>query len=237
MYLIILGLIPVFEILARVHRHLPLVASFFLWLLVQFFGLHFQGNPWTGEGWFLNPFAWQFCFMLGYSFVLGRLSTPKWKQPFLLALSVFFLLLGLFFSLQTLVDLSPELVIFQKIILPPEAKTNLVAVRMVHFLCLAYVVLSFLNPYRSHLDKGIGGIFIRIGRQSLATFVMSIIAAELAGFVLMGFGTGIFVTAIINLFGFLTLVFTAEIMAFVKREPWDKASFKGRITNTISHPK
>lgn len=109
MYIVILALLPVFEIFGRLHRHLPLIISAILWAGVQLFGFNLSGNPWTGDVWFLNPFAWQFCFMLGYSFGLKRLSVPAWNQKYLVGVSGIVLFVGVIFSFQLLVDAIPAL--------------------------------------------------------------------------------------------------------------------------------
>ncbi len=226
MYIVILALLPVMEALGRLYRHLPVLASASLWGWVHVMGLNFSGNPWTEDGWFLNPFAWQFCFMLGYSFGLKRLVRPARRQRSMVALCVLVLLLGVVFSFQPLVNAIPGLRDIQAILVPEDAKTNLSPVRLLHFLCLAYLVLGWIDPFSDRLDRGFGAPIVLIGQQSLATFVMSIIAAELGGFILQFAGTGAFVTLGVNVFGFSVLLVTAVVMNFVKREPQSKSNGK-----------
>lgn len=222
MYLVILALLPIFEALALLHRNLPLAASAVLWAGVQIFGLALPGNPWTGEVWFLNPFGWQFCFMLGFSFANGWLPAPRWGRRGLLAVAIVICLVAFPLSFQPLVDQFENLRAIQAVILPASAKTDLAAVRIIHFLALAYVTLSLVAPYATRLDRGPGAPFVRIGRQSLAAFVASIVAAEVGGFVLMVSGTGAAVTAAVNLAGFLAIFATATIVGWSKREPWSR---------------
>ncbi len=117
----------------------------------------------------------------------------------------------------------------QALVVPEDAKTNLAAVRLVHFLCLAYLVLGCVTPFAHRLNQGLGSPIVRIGQQSLATFVMSIAAAEIGGFLLQLFGTGFLATLGVNFFGFSVLLGTAWMMAFVKREPWSKSYAKRDI--------
>ncbi len=49
MYIVILALLPLLEILGRLHRHLPLIGSASLWASTHLFGLNLSGNPWTGD--------------------------------------------------------------------------------------------------------------------------------------------------------------------------------------------
>jgi hypothetical protein len=230
MYIVILALLPLMEAFARVHHHLPLMISAFLWLVVHAVGVNLSGNPWTGDVWFLNPFAWQFCFMLGYSFGLKRLSPPAWHQKFFVGMSIFVLFVGVIFSFQLLVDAFPTLRNIQAILVPEDAKTNLSPARLLHFLCLAYLVLGWIDPFSNRLNRGLGSPIVLIGQQSLATFVMSIVAAEIGGFVFQFAGTGVFVTIGVNLFGFCILLGTAALMNFVKREPWARSYAKRDMT-------
>jgi hypothetical protein len=59
---------------------------------------------------------------------------------------------------------------------------------------------------------------------------MSIVAAEIGGFVFQFAGTGVFVTIGVNLFGFSILLGTAALMNFVKREPWARSYAKRDMT-------
>lgn len=220
MYMVILILLPVAEFLTRWHSWLPLLASFLLWLGVQIFGFNLSGNPWAEDGWFLNPFAWQFCFMLGYSFGLKRLKPPALGRPFLMVVASFFLLISFFFSYQPLVDTFFILREVQELILPAQAKTNLAPIRMVHFLVLAYVIVSLVTPYAMRLDQGLSAPFVMIGRQSLAAFVASILCAEICGFLLQVWGRGASAMMAINLIGLVTLLITARLVSWFKREPW-----------------
>jgi len=229
MYVGILALLPLMEILSRAHRYLPLMASAGLWVGVHLVGFNFSGNPWTGDVWFLNPFAWQFCFMLGYSFGLKRIYAPPWRQTRFIGAAIGVLIIGFLFSFQPLVDSVPALRHLQAWLVPEDAKTNLAPSRLLHFLCLAYLVLGWIDPFADRLDRGVGAWIVRIGQQSLATFVMSIVAAQLCGFVFQFAGAGFFVTFGVNVFGFSILLGTASIMNFIKREPWSKPHTKREL--------
>ena len=226
MYIVILALLPLIEIFGHVHRHLPLIVSAILWVGVQLIGFNLSGNPWTGDVWFLNPFAWQFCFMLGYSFGLKRLSVPLLHQTHLVGVSMIVLIVGVIFSFQLLVDAIPALRHIQSILVPADAKTNLAPIRLLHFLCLAYLVLGVVDPFANRLNRGLGAPIVLIGQQSLATFVLSIVAAEVGGFVFQYAGTGVLITIGVNLFGFFVLLGTAALVRIVKREPWAKSYAK-----------
>lgn len=225
MYMVILALLPLFEFGALWRAWAPLALSALLWFYVQNVGLALPGNPFDGSAWFLNPFAWQFCFMLGYSCALSRLPCPPFRSPVWLIASLFILLAGFVFSFQPLVDHFAILKKVQSVILPETAKTDLAPVRMLHFLALAYVVLGIVEPLKNNLNQGLGALFVRIGRQSLAAFVASIVAAELAGIALLSLGSGSLVMLLINILGFGAILTTAIVVGWVKSEPW---SLRGR---------
>jgi hypothetical protein len=218
--------LPVLELLAVRHTNLPILVSALLWACVQVFGINLSGNPWTGSDWFLNPFAWQFCFVLGYSFGLRRLACPAWGHKRLMFGSFVFLLVSFFCSFQPIVDQVALLRDIQSAILPETAKTNLAPVRILHFVVLAYVAIGLVTPFATRLDRGPTGLLVRIGQQSLAAFVMGILAAELCGFVLQVLGGSAWIMLAVNVFGFCILLATAFVVAWFKREDWSRGSSK-----------
>ena len=222
MYIVILGFVPLFELLARLHKLLPLITSASLWFYVHIFGLSLQGNPWTHDVWFLNPFAWQFCFMLGFSIYSGRLKIPNLGLPLACIVASMVLLFGFLFSFQPFVEHFEELRKIQAWLVPLDSKTNLAAIRLIHFLSLAYVIVSLVTPFADRLDRGLGRFFVQIGQQSLATFVMSIVGAQLGGFALQVWGDGAFPIFIVNFCGLLLLVLTARVALAFKDQPWMK---------------
>ena len=106
------------------------------------------------------------------------------------------------------------------LILPASEKNGLHILRVLHFLALAYVVLSLIEPWRRRLDSGAGHLLILIGRQSLACFLASVVLARLMGVVADSFGRSEPVVALLNLTGFALILATAVVVGWFKSAPW-----------------
>ena len=64
LYIVFLLATPLFLLCAKLDRRLMLLASAAIYLAAHYFGL--QGPTWPlNTGWFFNPFAWQFIFVIG----------------------------------------------------------------------------------------------------------------------------------------------------------------------------
>jgi hypothetical protein len=108
----------------------------------------------------------------------------------------------------------------RELIIPEAEKTNLHILRVLHFLALAYLVLSLIEPWRRRLDSGAGHLLILIGRQSLATFLASVVLARLAGTAADWLGRGEASVALLNLAGFALILTVAVIVGWFKSAPW-----------------
>ena len=227
MYIVILSLVPVMMGLRQIHPALPFLLCALLYTFVWTSNLNLPGNPWTGEGWFLNPFAWQLVFFTGFAFGMKWLSAPKFRLPSLVMASAAILILAIPLSFDLLVDSSPTLQHIHTWIFASTEKSNLHILRFIHFLALAYIVLGIIEPYRTKLDTGVGHLLIVIGRQSLGTFLTSLVLARIGAVVADAAGHGAGITALINLSAFTLLFITAVTLTWIKSAPWSK-----RATNT-----
>ncbi|MBD3847644.1 OpgC domain-containing protein [Bosea sp. SSUT16] len=220
MYLVILGLVPVMMLLRRLHAALPFLLVVLLYALVWTEGLNLPGNPWTGAGWFLNPFAWQFIFFIGFFSAMKWLPVPRLGDARLMLAAALFLVLSVPLSFWGVLDHWPAAQALHDLILPATEKNDLHILRVLHFLALAYLVLSLIEPWRQRLDRGIGHLLILIGRQSLACFLASVVLARLLGVVADVAGRSELVVALLNLTGFALILATAIVVGWFKSAPW-----------------
>ncbi|WID95140.1 OpgC domain-containing protein [Bosea vestrisii] len=95
MYLVILALVPVMMALRRLHPALPFALSGALYALAWTRGLNLPGNPWNGAGWFLNPFAWQLIFFIGFFTAMTWLPVPQLRDRRLVPAAAAFIVLCL----------------------------------------------------------------------------------------------------------------------------------------------
>lgn len=220
MYLVILGLVPVMMLLRRLHAALPFLLVVLLYALVWTEGLNLPGNPWTGAGWFLNPFAWQFIFFIGFFSAMKWLRVPRLGDARLMLAAALFLVLSVPLSFWGVLDHWPAAQALHDLILPATEKNDLHILRVLHFLALAYLVLGLIEPWRQRLDRGIGHLLILIGRQSLACFLASVVLARLLGVVADVAGRSELVVALLNLTGFALILATAVVVGWFKSAPW-----------------
>ncbi len=221
MYLVILALVPVAMALRMLHPTLPFVLAGLLYALAWVEGLNLTGNPWTGAGWFLNPFAWQAIFFLGFFIAMKWLPLPRLRDSRLLAAAGLFVALSVPLSFWGILENWPQAQTLRDLLLSASSeKTDLHPLRILHFLALAYLVLSLIEPRRSRLDQGVGHLLIVIGRQSLACFLASLVLARLAAALADMAGHDELVVALINLAGFAAILATARVVGWFKSAPW-----------------
>jgi hypothetical protein len=220
MYLVILALVPAMIALRRLHPVLPFLLSGLLYALVWTSDLNLTGNPWNGAGWFLNPFAWQLIFFIGFFLAMKWLPAPRLRDGRLMLVCAAFLLVSIPLSFWGVLEHWPLAQTLRDLVLPASEKSNLHLLRPLHFLALAYLVLSLIEPVRDRLDKGFGHLLVLIGRQSLAAFLASVVLARLAGSIAELADHSELVVAALNLAGFASILATAVVVGWFKHAPW-----------------
>jgi hypothetical protein len=206
MYVILLGLVIPAMALARVSPRAVLMISGLLWFMMQIAPLHFSGNPVTGGNWYFNPLAWQFLFFLGFAFGVGWLKAPERKIPWLLALSAAYLAASVpltFWGVQTRFAGAEAL---NKLIYPADAITVLHATRLLHFLALAYVAYSLVDPAAAWLRSPRLMPLYRVGRNSFGCFVVGLGLSMAGGVAIDLLGMGWLVAHAVNIGGILLLL-------------------------------
>jgi hypothetical protein len=206
MYVILLGLVIPAMLLARVSPRAVLMISGLLWFMTQVAPIHFTGNPVTGGNWYFNPLAWQFLFFLGFAFGVGWLNAPERKIPWLLALSVAYLVISVpltFWGVQTSFAGAAAL---NKLIYPADAITVLHATRLLHFMALAYVAYSLVDPAAAWLRSLRLTPLYRVGRNSFGCFVVGLGLSMAGGVAIDLLGMGWLVAHLVNIGGIMLLL-------------------------------
>ncbi|MCP4564819.1 MAG: OpgC domain-containing protein [Bosea sp.] len=220
MYLVILALVPVMMLARRLHAALPFLIAIGLYVAVWGRGLNLPGNPWNDAGWFLNPFAWQLIFFIGFFIGMNWLPVPRLGDRRLMLAAALFVLLSVPLSFWGILEHWPLAQVARDLVIPASEKTDLHILRVLHFLALAYLVLSLIEPWRDRLDQGAGHLLILIGRQSLAAFLASVVLARLLGVVADMAGRSEPVVALLNLIGFALILAAAIAVGWFKSAPW-----------------
>ncbi len=209
-----------------------------------FTGLNPPAEPWSARTWFFNPFAWQLIFFTGFAYSLGWLPRPAIRARWMALAAVALLIMlpldpdGAFrrlvwqWSKEGSETAAAILAFFDPAwsqLGPLVDKTFFGLFRYLHFLTLAYLVWALAGERGSRLpDTGLAGRFVtvvrRVGQQSLAVFVASLVLARLLGALINEAGRTEAATAFANLFGFLLITGVAYTARWFRRQPWrDKA--------------
>ncbi|MFM9976081.1 MAG: OpgC family protein [Beijerinckiaceae bacterium] len=220
MYTILLALVVPAMVASRVSPWLVLGASALLWLTIWILRFNLGGHPVTGASWYFNPFAWQFLFFIGFSFGVGWLKAPPRNQPLLLSLAILVLVVSVPLTGWIFYDsFSGALNGLNELIYPPDAITIAHYTRIVHFLSLAYVCYSLVNPKAEWLSHPRLKPLYRIGRNSFSCFLAGVALSMAGGVAIDLLGMSWMVAHVVNIAGIILLLLIAwGLEAFDKRD-------------------
>ncbi|WP_298290329.1 OpgC family protein [uncultured Litoreibacter sp.] len=250
MYMVILVMMPAVMALSRVNIYLMFAVIAVVWLFAQegilvWFGadasaINFPAEPWSKREWFFNPFGWQLVFFTGFAFMRGWIPAPPVKW-WLIGLAALIVIANIPLSnigvravnrewFGLVFDGNP--VIESRVALKPLiSKSDFGLLRYVHFLSVAYLawVAAGVGGHRL-IAKGAGGlskawdwivtIIMKVGQQSLAVFVFSMVFARVLGFAYDQLERSTLKVTIGNLIGCAMLVLVAYFVAYIKQQPW-----------------
>ena len=178
-YMIFLGVLPPLLLLLRSCLPLPLVISGVLYLLTLHFGWQPHSYP-EDEGWFFNPLAWQFLFVIGTTAgyaPYSRQALPlnsAWLGKLALAIAIAIGIISVSWTIHGAYEAFPGLLL-QELSPLVEDKANLAPLRLVSFLALAiasaHIVLTSVRagvPMQLTID--LGGILLMVAVAGLLTW-------------------------------------------------------------------
>ena len=234
-----------FYLLSTLKQPGPIAFVVGLWLLTSqpwliavdipvFTGLNLPAEITSDRPWFFNPFGWQLIFFTGFAFAVGWLPRPPVdKRLIALALAIVILSIPVrFWWLLREVELFRDI---RGALGPISGKSFFGVLRYVHFLAVAYLAWVAAGEAGSRLPQtGIGGRIVtvvrRVGQQSLAVFVASMLLARLFGVILSetarpdANGDVTFVQDLIvaagNLGGYVVLIGVAYLARYYRNPPW-----------------
>ncbi|GJE40897.1 OpgC family protein [Methylobacterium soli] len=221
LYVVLLGIAPVFVLLARVSRVAALTLSGGLYLasLVEEWNL----PSWPGEGdWFFDPFCWQLLLVLGFVLQDWNRESDRlqlWARR-LMPAGIVIVLVGIVLSV---LELRPDpLSVPEPRLIFTFDKTYLSPARLIHFLG---VLLAFQAVYRLVAPR-IGPVvqyLARLGRNSLAVFSMGSVLSLGGQLVRFWTGGGLLIDILVISSGVLALGFTAWFVEWRSRKPQPRA--------------
>jgi len=152
--------------------------SLALYAAVQATGINFPS--WTGEGWFFNPLAWQFLFMIGAILAYSPPAMPRRRRAWDVA-SVLVLVAGLITIF--VIDNHPRVLAslptqFVHLVIE-EDKTGLHPFRLLSILALTWLAVRLVPAQAAWLRSRPAAPFVLAGQNSLPVFC----AGVLLGFI------------------------------------------------------
>lgn len=236
LYIVVLALVPVMMAAHRLHPVAPFALSAVLYIAASVFGLAMPGRSDNAGTWFFNPFAWQVLFFAGFAIGLGWWKPPALGLPRLVGLTAAIVIVSVPFNFWLVTDAFPVFIDLQMMVLPANTWTNIHPVRIMHFLALAYLVLSLLERGRWLLETRTAAVLTLVGTQSLPAFLACTVLAWIGGIALDVVGDGPGPAALVNLVGLAGIVAAAWLARLFKSAPWTKPAVAAQAVPSASQP-
>lgn len=204
--------------LMRCVPHVVLVCSFSLWFWANLTDMKINSYP-SGTSWFMNPVAWQFLFVLGLYFsrfrdVVKPIFNTRW---------FFWLVAG--YLLFAVVAVAPwtfwggalaDIRLINPEILAFNIKGNISAMRMLHFLALAYMATRLWPNDAPFWKNKIVQYISCCGRHSLPVYCVGVVGALTAHIVIYLTDSGRMGALITDIVGLAALVALAWLLDYSK---------------------
>lgn len=218
-YMILLGVFPVVLLLLERCLPLPLILSGAIYLLTLHFGWQPHSYP-DNEGWYFNPLAWQFLFVIGATAGYSRYSPrvfpaqSSWLPKLAVVITVAIGIISISWTIHGAYDAFPGLLLRE---LSPlvEDKSNLAPLRLVSFVALAVTTAHFVGHNSRLLRSRIAQLIIRCGQHSLQVFCLGIVLSVL-GYILLTFRDDILMQLAIDLGGIVLMIGIAALLTWYK---------------------
>ncbi|MBA5775910.1 OpgC domain-containing protein [Stappia sp. F7233] len=244
MYIVILALIPVMMGAYRIAGRGAVFALMILfWVMATLGMVDLPAEPWSDRSWFFNPFAWQLVFFTGFAFMSGWIPAPPVNRLLMIAAALF-LLASVPFAWYQIHRETAWVMEIRAAIKPLWVKTEFGFLRYAHFLALAYLAWIAVGARGRYLvTDNLWGKFVgvvqKVGQQSLAVFLASLVIAQTVGILRdMAWGRGNPVAEFFaNVGGFLALIAVAYAVSWFKGQPWKKKPVAGSGEQKTSMPR
>jgi hypothetical protein len=222
LYIVLLAMFPLVLVLLYRRPFLPLIVSFAIYLLTLYFGWEPKTYP-AGEGWFFNPFAWQFLFVVGatagHAYAGGLPALPRWPWVSRVAIAVALAcaIIKLSWIAHQLNGAIPGL--FQgQLEEIAEDKSDLSALRLVSFFALTLVVVHFIKRDSAILRNPLAGLVTRCGQHSLQVFCLGILLSVSGRFVINATSDRVLTQLAVDAVGIALMIALAQLLSWYKNK-------------------
>ena len=210
LYIVLLALFPLIYFVSRAGTAVVLALSGAVWLLVNLDPQLNLPNWLDPDGWYFNPFAWQFLFSLGAMAASvtqargGNLPRYPWLVTLAWAYLAFSAVQAFPWAQWGLPNLSP-------LDIDPPLKTPLSPLRLIDVLAIFYLVQSSPRASRGAATRA-GQVLAVLGRHSLEVFSAGTLMDLLARLLFATLGNGWILQVGINVVGLGTLYLLARTL-------------------------
>jgi hypothetical protein len=237
-YMIFLGVLPLLLLLLRSWLPLPLLISGALYLLTWRFGWQPHSYP-DDEGWFFNPLAWQFLFVIGATAgyaPYSRHSLPinsAWIGKLAVGVAIAIGIISVSWTIHSAYEGFPALL--QRELSPlVEDKADLAPLRLISFLALAIASAHIVRRDSALLRGPVAQWIIRCGQHSLQIFCLGILLSVLGYIVLTSVSGDIPMQLAIDFGGILLMVAVAALLTWSKASGWRSAAAVAASTTSAA---
>jgi hypothetical protein len=222
LYIVLLAAFPIVLLLQQRRPLAPLLLSFAIYLLTQYFGWEPKTYP-NNEGWYFNPFAWQFLFMVGatagYAQSAAQPSIPHW--PWLpraaIAMAAVVAVIKLTWLVHGFYEGFPALFYGQLEELADD-KSDLSPLRLASFFAVALTTVHFMRRDSAILRHPASRLVILCGQHSLQVFCLGILLSVLGRFIVNSVSGGILMQLAVNVAGVGLMIALAALMSWYKKK-------------------
>ncbi|APH60312.1 OpgC [Granulibacter bethesdensis] len=225
-YVVIMAMVPVAVLLAKLDRRLPVVASVLLWAGALLLGWNLPADPSTKRHWFFDPFSWQLVFFTGYALTAGWVSVPpifRDRGMGLFRIGAVGLIVFGFVARTGLLSHAGETgEAIAEWVTANTNKTVLPPLIYLHFLAVAWLVVSIVGKRPAFLHRNWARPFITAGTYSLPVFLCTVVLAQLGTAALDGVSPWSIRQIVVNVMAMAVLALLVRIIAWYHSTPWKK---------------
>jgi hypothetical protein len=222
LYIALLAFFPIVLLLQRTRPFAPLILSFAIYLATLYFGWEPKTYP-NNEGWFFNPFAWQFLFIVGatagtaQSAAQPLLPPWPWIPRVAIAVTIAVAVIKLSWIANGSWDGIPALFHDQLHELADD-KSDLSPVRLVSFFALVLTVVHFMRRDSAILRHPLAKLAITCGQHSLHVFCLGILLSVLGRFIVSSIPSSLLMQLAVNIAGLALMIALAQLMSWYRKK-------------------
>jgi hypothetical protein len=188
--------------------------SFAIYLLVRVTGLNL--DSWDNGGWFFDPLAWQFLFIIGVLLACAPMRLPRWPWPVDVAA---FLVVVLGVVVTMAIQPYPHRleVVTRSVFrfLVEDDKTSLYPMRLISILALTWLCVRLIRFDSNWLRSRWAAPLVLLGQNSLPVFCSGIVIGFIARLGLE-YDDRAFMQVTINLFGGIAMLAVGGLAAWYR---------------------